>query len=232
MSNMYEWTSGDKGITWNPVAGECPHKCRYCYVNNLKRRSRLIADKYSGKLRTDPNTIIKKFPPGKTVFVCSCNDLFAREMGGITVDVLDHISKFPETQFLLQSKNPSRIEDFMGIISPKNTIIGTTIETDEQDFLQNIQSCPKVENRLGSIEYISSQGYRTMISIEPIIKFGSAFPFMIVDTNPSFVSIGADSKHNRLPEPDREDTERLIRILREHGIEVRLKPNLKRIVGE
>lgn len=27
---MYDWITG----TWDPIGGECPHKCSYCYVKS------------------------------------------------------------------------------------------------------------------------------------------------------------------------------------------------------
>ena len=48
-SNMYEFI----GETINPLSGECPHKCSYCYVESLKARLEPIRLKYSGELRLD-----------------------------------------------------------------------------------------------------------------------------------------------------------------------------------
>lgn len=69
-----------------------------------------------------------------------------------------------------------------------------------------------------------------MISIEPIMDFD-------VDTmlewmhaiKPKFVSIGADSKGHRLPEPSDVKVRKLVSALKMHGIEVKLKSNLKRL---
>jgi len=48
---------------------------------------------------------------------------------------------------------------------------------------------------------------------------------------PLKINIGADSGNNRLPEPSKEKLETFIRLLKEHHLNVFLKPNLKRILG-
>jgi hypothetical protein len=45
--NMYDWC-----VPWNPLAGECPHKCVYCSTKSLMFRP-ACKKKYSGELRLD-----------------------------------------------------------------------------------------------------------------------------------------------------------------------------------
>ena len=54
--NMYPWLTH----TWNPLAGECPHKCTYCSTHNLKKRYEAIRNKYSGEPRADANQTRKQ----------------------------------------------------------------------------------------------------------------------------------------------------------------------------
>ena len=124
--NLYLWC-----YSWNPVGGECFHKCCYCYVSGKIGPwiARMGNDKYIGP----PKLIEKEFktklvvPDGFVIFVQSCGDLFAQNIPDAWIKrVLNRIREFPSTTFLLQTKNPYRLLDF---IIPKNCILGTTLES-------------------------------------------------------------------------------------------------------
>ena len=69
-----------------------------------------------------------------------------------------------------------------------------------------------------------------MVSIEPIIDFDLGdFIGWIKNISPKFVSIGADSGNNHLPEPSGDKVKALIEGLREFT-EVKTKENLRRLV--
>ncbi len=230
MSNMYDWTSGSKGKTVNPLAGKCPHECSYCYVSEMCNKFPGIKNKYSGKMRVDLKVLSK--PPGSwgTVFVCSMNDLFA---GGVEKEDIDSIlewcKKNPNNTYLLQSKNPRRMYHFMVLSEcPPNCIFGTTIETNR--IIDGISKAPTIPNRFIGIKDIKEAGGKTMISIEPILDFDLSEMVTIVKrSKPDFVSIGADSKKHGLIEPTPDKLKMLISELQQIT-EVRLKSNLKRIL--
>ncbi|MCD6318205.1 hypothetical protein J7M02_03980, partial [Candidatus Aerophobetes bacterium] len=69
-------------------------------------------------------------------------------------------------------------------------------------------------------------------SIEPIMDFDlSKFLSWIEYINPSFVSIGADSKKSNLPEPPASKVKQLISAL-EKFTKVYVKKNLKRLIKD
>ena len=72
-SNMYNFVSK----TINPLAGECKHKCKYCYLKQLKSRFNALNEKYSGDVRIDEIVLKTSLNAGETYFVGSCNDIFA-----------------------------------------------------------------------------------------------------------------------------------------------------------
>lgn len=73
---------------------------------------------------------------------------------------------------------------------------------------------------------------QTMISIEPVLAFDPNIMLAwIKDIRPKFVSIGADSKGHKLPEPGKDTLTYFISELKKIT-EVKIKNNLKRIVGE
>lgn len=199
--------------TWNPIKGNCPHKCRYCY---MKRWGDL------GKPRLDEKCLKDNLGNGNIIFVGSSIDMFAKTIPTEWIQkVLDYCENFPKTnQYLFQSKNPGRFLDF---IFPKNTILGTTLES---DYYFNGCFSDSPNNRLASMYNII---HPKMISIEPITIFNlENFVWEIKKINPIFVSIGADSGHNNLPEPSAEKVKALISELKKFT-EVKLKKNLDRL---
>ena len=233
MSNMYDWV----GYSWNPLIGECPHRCSYCYVNDLVRRFPKLKGRYTGELRLDYNTLNKPLPRNKTIFVCSMNDLFAKEVPEEFIKKILEVAQQNSTdrRFLFQTKNPSRFRDFMWDF-PDGSILATTIETN-RDY--GYSKAPKPVERYSSImdlidwliifEFFL---FDIMISIEPIMDFDPPVLLKwITDIKPDFVSIGADSKHNNLPEPSWGKVQELINALEEQKIKVLTKSNLKRLKG-
>lgn len=217
MKQMYEWITKK----WTPVGGACPLQCSYCLVNSYKRRFPAHRAKYSGEPRLVGPW--PRFKAGDVVFVGHMTDLFAMPPGIVEV-VLAHCCRFYEADYVFQTKVPGNIlfynwDDFM---PPKKTI-GTTLETDTTDV--NFA-------RDDAMWRLMERGYRTFVTVEPIMRFTPAFAQRIIDMRPSFVNIGADSKKSGLPEPTADEVRGLIEELRVAGIEVREKPNLARITGK
>jgi len=69
-----------------------------------------------------------------------------------------------------------------------------------------------------------------MVSIEPIMDFDlDVMVDWMRQIKPEFISIGADSKGHKLPEPSTDKVQALIEALKEFT-SVRCKPNLKRLL--
>jgi DNA repair photolyase len=224
---MYPWA-----YTWNPLGGKCPHQCSYCYVDRLKN---IGLKKYMEDPFLDEKAFHDKLvvPEGFIVFVQSCGDLFAYGIPETWIwRVLNYISKFSQTTFLLQTKNPERFFDFN---IPQNCILGTTIETNREGLYSTharpIKERYFVFNMLNHDRDIEGNKiYRLMISLEPILKFDlSILSSWIKDIEPEFVSIGADSQKHHLPEPNKEELSNLISTLKDFT-EVKLKKNLNRLM--
>jgi len=173
---------------------------------------------------------------GRHIFVSSMGDI-----GGSWVDpenvkqVLAHCRKFDNT-YLLQSKNPANLAQYIPYL-PERTVLGTTLETNKNTVLISKAPPPSVR-AMGMILLRErlSQGRlppkaNLMISIEPILDFDSELIHWIRFIQPEYVSIGADSKRNKLSEPSQKDIYWLIRHIRE-VTQVRLKPNLRRLLPE
>ena len=214
---MYPWA-----YTWNPLGGRCPHECRYCYVERLRKRGvkKYAKEPFLDEKAFKDNLVV---PKGFLVFVESCGDLFADEIPEAWIwRVLNYISRFTQTIFLLQSKNPQRFFEFK---IPVNCILGTTLETN-RDY--GLTKAPTPKERYQVFYQLSHNSLETlMLSIEPLLDFDlDIFVSWINGLRLKFVSIGADSGKNNLPEPRPKKIQQLIESLK--FSEIKIKKNLRR----
>ena len=206
--NMYPWVTH----TWNPIKGRCPHRCSYCYMRRFKlREPRLVESELGENLGS-----------GNTIFVGSSIDMWAEQIPDEWISrVLERCRAWEgENTFVFQSKNPGRFYRFAGEL-PRRRLLGTTIETDTEELIARHSSAPPLRRRLVPLDFVS---------IEPIMRCNPVkLAGIVYETFAGFVSIGADSQKSGLPEPKAGDVWLLVRRLRQMGIKVRLKDNLRRI---
>lgn len=222
MSNMYPEYEGK---TINFIMGKCPHDCYYCYVKSFKFG--FLKEKYSGKQRLNELAFRRNLGRYKQWFICSCSDIATIPDKWI-IRILDHLNnKFPKNAYLIQSKNPKRLYDFLDKF-PKKTILGTTIETNRDYY--NFSKAPKPSSRASAIS--KKCQFKRMVSIEPILDFDlEVMVRWIKYIGPDYVSIGADSKNHNLPEPSPEKVRKLIDELCAFTV-VKIKDNLNRLNKE
>jgi len=207
--NMYPFVTH----TWNVIKGKCPHDCSYCYMKQFPQRELHFDEK---ELKTDLGN-------GNYIFVGSSCDMFADKIPQLWIErVVGHCNQYPDNTYLFQTKNPYNFNKVKGFL--KNVILGTTIETNRNN---NLDNAPKRYFRSGCME--KEWMKRKMVTIEPIMDFDvMILRGMIKNINPEFVNIGADSKGHNLPEPGWFKIGKLIKEL-EKFTQVNLKDNLKRL---
>lgn len=204
---MYPWAD----YTWNPLGGKCPHDCSYCY---MKEPPACWTEKYEGSQELWKREMTTKLSDLQVnrreslffvsediplIFVCSGNDLGAAS-NGAKGKILEKCNEEPSNFYLIQSKNPIGLKPVEEKF-PQNTIIGTTLETNRDELCKKISNAPVPSERASSINKFDR--FYKMVSIEPIMDFDVApFTDLIEQVCPDFVSIGADSKGHKLPEPD------------------------------
>lgn len=217
-SNMYPFITH----TWNPIKGECKHKCSYCYVQHSRAKKYYQGEPYlSGKeLKTNLDN-------ANFIFVGSMTDMWGDWIPDNWLRwILRKCRKEYQNKYLFQSKNPFRFKKFLYLF-PLTCILGTTIESNR--IYSKISKAPDVFKRHLAIILAKKYVHTTMISIEPILDFDvKEFTDWIEMAQPQFVVIGADSKGHNLPEPPQEKIQVLIDELRKFT-KVILKDNLKRL---
>lgn len=206
--------------TWNPIRGCCRHKCTYCYMKSIpssQRPVRLVESELKLGLGSD-----------KFIFAGSSTDMFEENISDSWItQVLARCLKYPENQYLFQSKNPVRFWRFNQY--PPRSHFATTIESN-RDY-PDVSFAPPVIKRK---KWIQKWGEHNAVSvtIEPILDFDfDILTKWIFEIAPEWVVIGADSKGHNLPEPPSYKVCGLIRALRFHKQNVIIKPNLSRITS-
>jgi len=210
--NMYSWVTH----TWNPIKGECPHGCTYCYMKRWGKQK---------PIRFDEKELNTNLGTGNFIFVGSSCDMWA---DGIVwnwiISILQHCSKFDNT-YIFQSKNPKGF-DLIDSICLSDYKLCTTIETNRW-YPEIMQRSLKPIDR--AIE-LKRQSVDKLVTIEPIIDFDiKELIGLIRMCHPIQVNIGADSGNNHLPEPPKEKILELIEELKKFTV-IDQKRNLARLL--
>lgn len=225
---MYPWVTH----TWNPIRGNCPHQCSYCYMKirgdlgAMRLDEKAILDSLGHKWKDTNGFWLKE----KTIFVGSSTDMWARGIFSEDIQkVLYRCSMASQNTYLFQSKNPCRFRDFIYRF-PDRKIWGTTIEaTIDYNFSQAPTPFDRAET-MAIYRATLPDSLKLMVSIEPIMDFNlKVFIKWMEEIEPNFVSIGADSQGHKLPEPPPDKIKKLIEELQKFT-EVKIKSNLKRLL--
>ena len=220
--NMYGFCTH----TWNPIRGKCLHDCSYCYIKlggpmGWSHEAKLIEREVDLKTGT-------KLGKDNFIFVGSSTDMWGqwvRESDIFTV--LAYCRRF-DNRYLFQSKNPERFASFASFL-PERSWLCTTIETNRN--MSDISTAPSAHARAIAMARMKKAGYKTTLTIEPVMDFDLEPMINIVRSiQPDWVSIGADSKQADLPEPDVPKVRSLIDGLSAKGFEVKIKKNFKRLL--
>jgi hypothetical protein len=220
---MYEFI----GQTWNPLNGECPHRCPYCSTNKLKKRFPVMRELYSGEIRINGKQLNRSLSMKDTIFVCAQNDLFAEGNEFEIADVLGECLSYKNkrNKYYFQTKNPA---GFCGWEYPKNSVFCITLETNRDLGREVMGYAPIPAERVKAFAGFKAE--HKQITVEPVMRYDlDEFVAMIKSCNVEQVNIGADSGKNGLPEPSWQEMHELITELHNFTKIVHLKSNLSRI---
>lgn len=226
--NMYEFITH----TWNPVLGKCPHDCKYCYV--IYKYGEMINE----TLRFDRECLRDDFGAGKFIFVGSGVDLFANDIPEEWITrALDKCHQDNNdlfgvrNRFLFQSKNPSRMLQFIDHPVFQSSVVCTTIESNRY-YSSIMNHAPHIEERALAMSEIASKGIETYLTIEPIMAFDrDDLVRLIRMCRPTQVNIGANTNlKKRIPEPSKQEIYDLVNEIK-NECKVELKSNLDRLIS-
>jgi DNA repair photolyase len=210
---MYADTEGMRVPTWTPHPG-CLYKCSYCYGPATYARFSKCDTCKAFKPHFHKERMKQRFTKGKTYFVESLGDpsfippaIFQR--------ILAHLATFPETTFMIQSKNPIYFKEFE---YSTNVWLGTTIETNIDELAQQYSYAPVPSERyrglLETMDVHPELNY--YFTFEPIMRcsLDEMLKFALVP-NIAAVYVGRDNHGNKLPEPSEEELMELVNSLTE-----------------
>jgi DNA repair photolyase len=196
--------------TWNPISG-CLYNCNYCWAKDLAVTKLKTAKRYEKGFKPSLNDseFKSRFVKGDLIFVSDMGDMFADFIPAEWIkQVLSHISKYPEANFLFMTKNPKRYLELLPFIS-ENAILGATIETTKDELIPKVSSAPLPSQRYEAMKALNWK--RKIISIEPIMDFDLfTFQKWIEEINPFIVYVGYDNYSHKLNEPSLKKTTELM----------------------
>ncbi len=217
---MYSWVTH----THTHLGGQCPHECRYCYVQNSRFGK---IPRYTGPVRMVNKELNADYGRGKVIFIEHMNDLFAEGVPAAMIsDIIEHCKRFPANQYVFQTKNPDRARHWLSDLpASMNILMGTTIESNRHHEAMGKAPAPELRYK-AMMQFFPA----AFVTIEPIMDFDvDILAKWIIDIKPAFVNIGADSKGKGLPEPTPAKVRALIEALYAGGVTIRKKTNLARL---
>ena len=156
--NMYEFVTH----TWNPIKGKCLHGCTYCYMK--KMCSRLNAP------RLDAAELTSYLECSNFIFVGSSIDMWAEDIPSDWIRIVLDCCNKAANKYLFQSKNPSRILEFITHPVFHRSVACTTIETN-RSYPDVMCNSPVIEERVRAMEKIADLGIETYVTLEPLMQF-------------------------------------------------------------
>jgi len=206
-------------VTWNPIGGECSHKCVGCWARELAERHKWA--KYQGEPRIDEKQINRRFKDGDFVFVQDMTDLFAEDVPDSVISrVLGQLHKSSDAKFLLLTKNPKRYYDVLPHI-PENCVLGATIESNR--IKPRISKAQNRYERIHTMLYLREMtDFQLFVSVEPIMEFDLDYFAVALGKWLRLwaVAVGYDNYGNGFPEPQLSKTMQLIAKLESMGVKV------------
>ena len=154
---LIEWTrnqDGSQGFTSNPVRGECPVGCPYCYVKSFRARYGWHKD-----IRFYPEEleVIRKRKKPAGIFVGSTIELFHDKTIQYMPEIMETIRDCPQHCFYLLTKQPQNLIKFSPF--PDNCWVGVTA-TSHPMFVNASMLLGDIK---ASVKYLS---------IEPLLSWG------------------------------------------------------------
>lgn len=206
----------------------CDHGCVYCWGNCLP-----WPISHEPKLLQKNEYEILKVRDA-IIFLNSAHDSFANCIPNeLIYAMLRWISRQdPSNKFLLQTKNPTRMSQFLNqLLKIKDRIrLGTTLETTEDT--SKYSNAPHPQERAFVLSTLKqSFGFETFLSLEPLMDFNLEIMIRwIREIKPICIEVGLDNyewKHGtKLPKPSKQKYVELKKAIIDLGILLKEKDSI------
>jgi len=213
-----EWAKnpdGTQGYTSNPVRGECPVGCPYCYVKPFRKRYGWHSDIrfYPEELKA----ILKRRKPAG-IFLGSTIELFHDKTIQYMLKIMSTIRACPQHRFYLLTKQPQNLFKFSPF--PDNCWVGVTA-TDGYRFIEALDALT-----LGKVK-----AKVIYLSFEPLLDWHIRSDILdqdLIAQQVNWLIIGAQTKPYKPPKI--EWIEEIVQAADKAGIPVFLKDNLEPVI--
>jgi len=207
-----EWTDW----TWNPIKGECPVGCWYCYARAMYRRFDWLNEGtvpesgVPGMIDEHELEAPLRLKKPSKIFICSTYEIFYQKHHSWRDGIFDVIKACPQHTFQILTKMPENIDRPM----PDNVHLGITIDTRERWCIRTIA----LREAAALVKFIS---------FEPLLT-----PYFGVHGVPPFVNgiiIGRLTGHGKKQDPSLVTIQEMVKSARKNKQSVFLKHNLSGI---
>lgn len=177
----------DSDFVINPYVG-CPHKCKYCYAEFMKRFSKHEedwGDFVDAKLSSRNINLVKL--EGSTVLMSSVTDPYNpyEEKYKVTRSILEQL-KDADIKLNIVTKSDLILRDLDLLKQFKDVSVAFSISTIDEEFKKEIEPCsPSIQQRLDALKKLHEEGIKTIVYISPIFPELSKYK-EIVETTKSY----------------------------------------------
>lgn len=150
------------------------------------------------------------------VFVCDMGDLFCENNRITRKDiqwVIGTMKRRKDLNYLVVTKNPKKYMDFIGQF-PKNSCLGTTIETNKNEIIRKYSKAPATYHRYIAMKKVPHKP--KFLGLEPLFDFDLKMLLnWIIEINPEIMAIGFDehSRSMKRTVPDRPPPNKIIKLI-------------------
>jgi len=168
----------------NPYIG-CSHACQYCYAVFMKRFTGHKEEwgTFIDVKKCDKAINLKRLE-GKSIFLSSVTDCYNgfEEKYGVTRKILEQLVPV-DCSLTISTKSSLILRDIDLLKQCKNLKVAMSINTLDEKFKDDMDNASSIQDRLGALETLHSQGIYTVLFMSPIFPKITDFKAIIEKTN-------------------------------------------------
>lgn len=152
----------------NPYVG-CPHACKYCYANFMKRFTGHEGEWGSfADVKVCDKPIDTKKIEGKAVFLSSVTDPYnpLEKKYGVTRKVLEQICD-ADCRLYISTKSPLITRDIDLLQRCKDLVVSVSLNTLDDGFRRDMDHAGSVDKRLSALKELHDNGIYTVLFVSP-----------------------------------------------------------------
>lgn len=167
----------------NPYVG-CPHACKYCYANFMKRFTGHTENwgSFIDIKECEKAININKIK-GKSVFLSSVTDCYNpfEEQYRVTREILEQLVD-AECELTISTKSKLVVRDIDLLRKFSNLKVAVSINTLEEEFRADMDNASSILDRLKALQELHQAGINTVLFMSPIFSYITDWKAIISET--------------------------------------------------